>query len=179
MRFYIFLFFLLLYSVIFSLDSKTEKRLEKIEKRIEELEKKIDSLSVQKGSQETAFEYESSLPETTGEELLIKENLLKAKISSLKTLSGKKKKGLLLDVTIYNPTKYKIKIFTGDLLFYAPSGDLILSYKAYDDKELLPGKRTIFPVLVDIEKSEAYFYFVKHKTSRLSFTNQKLVADQV
>jgi len=85
-----FLFFLS--SLIYALDIKTEKRLENIEKRIDEIEKKLTSTQeVNDTQQET-----ENIPETTGEEMVIKENILKAKISSIKNISGKKKKGFCL-----------------------------------------------------------------------------------
>ncbi|GAB4029242.1 MAG: hypothetical protein Fur0012_03330 [Elusimicrobiota bacterium] len=165
----------LLYSLsVFALDKKTEKRLENIEKRIEAIEKRLDSNTNLSSDEQQDIE---NVPDTTGNELVLKNDLLKARVSSMKSLSGKKKKGLLLEIIIYNPTKYTVKIFTGDLFFYSPAGDIIFRYKAYNDKELSPGRKIIFPVLVSIEQSEAYFYFLKYKSARVLMSNQKLVAD--
>lgn len=157
-----------------ALDKKTEKRLENIEKRIEAIEKRLDSTTPANSDEQQDVE---NVPDTTGNELVLKNDLLKARISSMKSLSGKKKKGLLIEIVIYNPTKYNVKIFTGDLFFYSPAGDIIFRYKAYDDKELSPGRKITFPVLVSIEQSEAYFYFLKYKSARVLMSNQKLVAD--
>ncbi len=166
-----FLFFLS--SLIYALDIKTEKRLENIEKRIDEIEKKLTSTQeVNDTQQET-----ENIPETTGEEMVIKENILKAKISSIKNIRGKKKKGLLLEILIYNPSKYTIKIFTGDLFFYSTIGEIVFSYRAFDDKNIFPGKKISFPVLIPIENLEAYFYFVKYKSARVALLNQRLVTD--
>lgn len=169
--------YLLCVCPLFPIDLPTKQRLKNIESKINELEKRVTSIEKNAGLTVQERQDISSIPQTTGEELLIKEDILKAKIASIKTLSGKKKKGLLIDVVIYNPGPYKVKVFAGDLLFYSPSGEVILTYKAYDDKKLAPKQKTIFPVLVDIEKSEAYFYFVKNKTSNVTFKNQRIVAD--
>lgn len=173
MKFILLSFLFIFLTSISALDIKTEKRLKDIERRIDAIEKRLEL-------KDTSSDVESeteNVYETKEKDLLIKEDILKVKISSIRNISGKKKKGLLIEVLIYNPGKYTIKIFTGDLFFYSPSGDIIFTYRAFDDKNIYPGKKIFFPVLVPIEKAEAYFYFTKYKKARVTLSNQRLVVE--